>query len=105
MCRKQHQKDAGKRLLTVQITCHFVYSVMPQIDENQEIIRFRNFPCHFFVCAHKMVLSLHPERLKVNNKARERIMIMMTFGIMIVAVAAFALIAGEGMNLGIKSCK
>lgn len=32
-------------------------------------------------------------------------MIMMTFGIMIVAVAAFALIAGEGMNLGIKSYK
>ena len=65
---------------------------------------FETFPA-IFVCAHKMVLSLHPERLKVNNKARERIMIMMTFGIMIVAVAAFALIAGEGMNLGIKSCK
>ena len=30
---------------------------------------------------------------------------MMTFGIMTVAVVVFALIAGEGMNLGIKSCK
>jgi len=48
---------------------------------------------------------LHSEILKVNNKTRERIMIMMTFGIMIVAVAVFALVAGEGMNLGIKNCK
>ena len=30
---------------------------------------------------------------------------MMAFGIMIVAVAVFASVAGEGMNLGIKNCK
>lgn len=30
---------------------------------------------------------------------------MMTFGIMTVAVVAFAVIAGAGMNIGIKSCK
>lgn len=30
---------------------------------------------------------------------------MMAFGIMIIAVAVFALVAGEGMNLGIKNCK
>lgn len=30
---------------------------------------------------------------------------MMAFGIMIVAVAVFALVVGEGMNLGIKNCK
>lgn len=78
---------------------------MPQFDENQEIMRFLYFLCHF-LCAHtKKVLSLHSEILKVNNKTRERIMIMMTFGIMIVAVAMFALVAGEGMNLGIKNCK
>ena len=38
-------------------------------------------------------------------KTIERIMKMMAFGIMIVAVAVFALVAGEGMNLGIKNCK
>ena len=78
---------------------------MPQFDENQEIRRFRHILCHFFVCVHKKVLSLHSEILKVNNKTRERRMNMMTFGIMIVAVAVFALVAGEGMNLGIKNCK
>ena len=32
-------------------------------------------------------------------------MIMMTFGIMTVAVIAFGIITGLGMNLGINSCK
>lgn len=31
--------------------------------------------------------------------------IMMTFGIMTVAVVAFAVVACAGMNLGINSCK
>lgn len=32
-------------------------------------------------------------------------MIMMTFGIMITAIIAFAIIATAGMNMAIKNCK
>lgn len=58
----------------------------------------------------KELRKSRPEKMKRLNKdnikrKRKEFEIMMTFGIMTVAVVAFAVIACAGMNLSINSCK
>ena len=83
------------------------------LDLYQEIKRNRKKVGEKFVCVHKRyyLCSRKEERKdkeidkKDNLKGKERKKIMMTFGIMTVAVVVFAVIAGAGMNFGINACK